>query len=175
MDAKAPDVAVASVFVESETLTSPVCHGFEFTAEGPIDYDTMFKSYIHAGFQASNLGRAIDQLNDMLNFKFSPEELLQLEGPPPIYGIGSIPGIPYRGRQCKIFLGLTSNLVSSGMREIIKFICKHKMVDVVCVSAGGVEEDIIKCLATTHIGEFHLDGADLRRRGLSLFFWCLPH
>lgn len=30
--------------------------------------------------------------------------------------------------KCTIFLGYTSNMVSSGVREIIKFLVKHKMV-----------------------------------------------
>lgn len=34
-------------------------------------------------------------------------------------------------------------------------------------SAGGIEEDFIKCLASTYSGEFSLDGADLRKRGLN--------
>lgn len=31
--------------------------------------------------------------------------------------------------KCKIFLGFTSNLVSSGVREIIRFIAQHGMVN----------------------------------------------
>jgi deoxyhypusine synthase len=69
--------------------------------------------------------------------------------------------------KCKIFLGYTSNLVSSGVREIIKFLVQHKMVDVIVATAGGVEEDFIKCLAPTYLGDFALDGANLRKRGLN--------
>lgn len=165
----APEIATSSVFVDSEVVKSPVCRGFEFTAEGPIDYEAMFKSYLTSGFQASNLGKAIDQINEMLHFKFKPGDLDE-DDTKPSFGLGTAEGITGRERECKIFLGLTSNLVSSGMREVIKFIIKYKMVDVVCVTAGGVEEDLIKCLGNTHLGDFHLDGADLRSRGLSMFF-----
>jgi deoxyhypusine synthase len=103
----------------------------------------------------------------MLHFRFKPGELDDAEKT--IYGVGAADGVRTRQRECKIFLGLTSNLVSSGMRESIKFIVKHKMVDVVCVTAGGVEEDLIKCLAPTHIGDGHMPGADLRNRGWSTF------
>jgi len=41
------------------------------------------------------------------------------------------------------------------------------MVDVVVASAGGVEEDLIKCLAPTYVGDFELAGRDLRQRGLN--------
>lgn len=50
-----------------------------------------------------------------------------------------------------IYLGYTSNAVSSGMREIIKYLCKFKMVDCIVTSAGGVEEDLIKCLSNFKI------------------------
>lgn len=36
-------------------------------------------------------------------------------------------GVP-RDAKCKIFLGYTSNMVSAGMRETIKYLVKHKMV-----------------------------------------------
>ena len=85
-------------------------------------------------------------------------------------------------------------MASCGVRETIKFLCKHKMVDVIVkgvfwlsvgrnrdfgtilrlkstlltvASAGGVEEDFIKCLAPTYIGKFNFDGRDLRKRGMN--------
>lgn len=51
--------------------------------------------------------------------------------------------------RCKIFLGYTSNLVSAGTREQLKYLVKHSMVDVIVSSAGGIEEDFIKVLLTT--------------------------
>ena len=49
-----------------------------------------------------------------------------------------------QGTRCKIFLGYTSNLVSAGTREQLKYLAKHRMVDVIVSSAGGIEEDFIK-------------------------------
>jgi len=69
--------------------------------------------------------------------------------------------------KCKIFLGYTSNLVSSGLREVIRFLVQHKMVDVIVATAGGVEEDFIKCLGETYLGDFNLPGSDLRKKGLN--------
>lgn len=34
-------------------------------------------------------------------------------------------------------------------------------------TAGGVEEDLIKCLAPTFIGSFELDGKNLREKGIN--------
>ena len=48
------------------------------------------------------------------------------------------------GVRAKIFLGYTSNLVSSGVREHVRWLVQHRMVDVVVTTAGGVEEDLIK-------------------------------
>jgi deoxyhypusine synthase len=41
------------------------------------------------------------------------------------------------------------------------------MVDVVCSTAGGIEEDFIKCLAPTYMGDFALKGDTLRKKGLN--------
>lgn len=64
-------------------------------------------------------------------------------------------------------MGYTSNLISSGLRESLRFLAQHKLVDVIVSSAGGIEEDLIKCLAPTFIGDFHLKGENLRRRGIN--------
>ena len=37
----------------------------------------------------------------------------------------------------------------------------------IVTTAGGVEEDIIKCLGPTYLGDFSLSGRDLRRRGIN--------
>ena len=34
-------------------------------------------------------------------------------------------------------------------------------------TAGGVEEDLIKCLAHTYLGDFNLSGKELRQRGIN--------
>ena len=72
---------------------------------------------------------------------------------------------------CTIFLGYTSNMASCGVRETIRFLVQHKMVDCIVATAGGIEEDFIKCLAPTFLGDFALDGRTLR--GMSNFFLSL--
>lgn len=34
-------------------------------------------------------------------------------------------------------------------------------------TAGGIEEDFIKCMAPTFLGDFHLDGRSLREKGIN--------
>lgn len=69
--------------------------------------------------------------------------------------------------RCKIFLSYTSNLVSAGLRETLRFLVQHKLVDILVTTAGGVEEDLIKCLAPTRLGDFALPGAQLRKQGIN--------
>ncbi|CAN0570225.1 unnamed protein product [Ectocarpus sp. 12 AP-2014] len=56
-------------------------------------------------------------------------------------------------------------MVSCGVRETIRFLAQHKMVDCIVTSAGGVEEDFLKCLRPTYLGDFDLKGRDLRLKG----------
>lgn len=69
--------------------------------------------------------------------------------------------------RCSIFLGYTSNLISSGLREVILHLVKHNHVAAVVTTAGGIEEDFIKCLGKTYLADFNMDGADLRKKGMN--------
>jgi deoxyhypusine synthase len=57
-------------------------------------------------------------------------------------------------------------MISSGNREIIKFLVKNKFVHVLSISAGGVEEDIIKTLKPFVIGSFDISGRALFDKGV---------
>jgi deoxyhypusine synthase len=47
------------------------------------------------------------------------------------------------------------------------YLVKHKHVACIVTTAGGIEEDFIKCLGKTYLADFSLDGAELRRRGMN--------
>lgn len=68
---------------------------------------------------------------------------------------------------CRIFLSYTSNLVSCGLRETIAHLARHNLVDGLITTGGGVEEDVIKCLGKTLLGDFALKGSELRKQGLN--------
>nr|AWH67714.1 deoxyhypusine synthase [Tabernaemontana elegans] len=153
--------ARSSVFKESETLEGKCqkIEGYDFNKG--VDYRELLKSMVSTGFQASNLGDAIEVINQMLDWKLSDEcpaeDCSEVEGDP-----------TFRASvRCKVFLGFTSNLVSSGVRDTIRYLVQHHMVDVVVTTAGGIEEDLIKCLAPTYKGDFSLPGAALRSQGLN--------
>ncbi|KAG0471471.1 hypothetical protein HPP92_016017 [Vanilla planifolia] len=150
------------VFKESETLDDvrfKRISGYDFNRG--VDFMSLLDSMISTGFQASNLGDAIAIVNEMLDWRLSHEKT-EVD-----CSEGELDPTFRDSVRCKIFLGFTSNLVSSGVRDIIRFLLEHRMVDVVVTTAGGIEEDIIKCLAPTYRGDFSLPGAFLRSKGLN--------
>ncbi|KAK8971077.1 Deoxyhypusine synthase [Platanthera guangdongensis] len=156
------DAIRSVVFKESETLDEARfsrISGYDFNRG--VDFMSLMDSMIYTGFQASNLGDAIHVVNEMLDWRLShdkPGDDCSAEELDPAFR---------ESVRCKIFLGFTSNLVSSGVRDIVRFLVEHKMVDVVVSTAGGIEEDLIKCLAPTYKGDFSLPGAYLRSKGLN--------
>lgn len=70
-------------------------------------------------------------------------------------------------KQHKVILAYTSNMISSGLRECIAGCVAAGVVDAIVTTAGGIEEDLIKCLGPTLIGDFALDGSTLRDKGLN--------
>ncbi|CAL6064083.1 Deoxyhypusine_synthase [Hexamita inflata] len=138
--------------------SAPKIFGPDFNAKP--SYDKIFDEYLNIGFQASSFGQAINEIKRMLSYRLSDDEYDPNR---------SFPQDPAERAKigCKIFLGYTSNMVSSGLREVIRYLVQHKMVDVVVSSAGGIEEDFIKCMAPNYLGDFHLKGKELRQKSLN--------
>jgi len=152
----APDLAKAAVLVPSNTTpTTAQVKGYDFNRGNNVE--DLLATFKVCGFQATNFGLAVDEINRMLSWRLSDQpydsetEPDELEDPEVRKNV-----------KCTIFLGYTSNLVSSGVRESIRFLVQHKLVNAVVTTAGGIEEDIIKCLAPTYMGDFNLKGAELR-------------
>jgi deoxyhypusine synthase len=72
-----------------------------------------------------------------------------------------------RSEKVRLFLGYTSNMVTTGNREVIRYLAEHKMVDVLVTTAGGIEEDFIKTMGPFLLGDFNADGAKLREKGIN--------
>ncbi|KAK1265826.1 Deoxyhypusine synthase [Acorus gramineus] len=153
----------SNLFKESENLEGKlerIC-GYDFNHG--VDFHAFLASLSSTGFQASNLGEAIDVVNQMLQWRLSHEEIAEEDCKEAEYR-----DMAFRESvKCKIFLGFTSNLVSSGIRETIRFLAQHRLVDVMVTTAGGIEEDLIKCLAPTYKGDFQLPGVYLRSKALN--------
>ncbi|KAI9266840.1 deoxyhypusine synthase [Phascolomyces articulosus] len=156
-----PNVAESAVLVKSVEMPEDavLIQGPDFNQK--LSLSDIMGSYKTMGFQASGLGEAIDIIKEMRKWRLSDEPIAEDESED--YKDMDV----RKNTKCKIFVGYTSNLVSSGVREIIRFLVQHKMVDCLVTTAGGVEEDFIKCLAPTYLGDFNLKGADLRKQGLN--------
>ncbi len=102
-----------------------------------VNYPEIVKSFASTGYQATHLSKAIGIANKMLK------------------------------DNAFIYFGYTSNLVSSGLRDIFRYLAENKKVNVIVTTAGGVEEDIIKCLGDFVIGDFRASGKDLREKGIN--------
>jgi deoxyhypusine synthase len=156
-----PSVSASAVLGESATLPAdtPQCRGHDF--DGDSGLDGLIESLLTTGFQATNVGLAVEQIKKMRAWRMS--DVAWKEGDDPDL---EDPSVRKRIR-ARIFLAYTSNQISSGQREVIKFLVKHKMVDVIVTTAGGIEEDIIKCFQPTFIGDFKLSGRELRKQGIN--------
>lgn len=147
------------VLASSEKLTSPEVVGYDFN-QG-VDYEALLQSFVTTGFQATNMGKAMLEIERMLDWSLADD-------PVPEDEVDEFKDVEARRKvRTKIWLSYTSNMISSGVRETIRFLVQHSMVQVMITTAGGIEEDIIKCLAPTHLGDFALPGIDLRSRGLN--------
>lgn len=102
-----------------------------------IDYSKIVEKMKTTGFQANHLSKGIEITNKMI-------------------------------KECdKIFLGYTSNMVSSGLRESIRYLFEHSKISVAVTSGGGFEEDIIKCLGDFILGDFRASGKELREKAVN--------
>ncbi|MFA5174067.1 MAG: deoxyhypusine synthase [Candidatus Pacearchaeota archaeon] len=102
-----------------------------------VDFSKIIDSFGSVGAQATNLAKAIKIINKM------------------------------REDKCFIYLGYTSNMITTGNREVIRYLAEHKLIDYFVTTTGGIEEDFIKCLGDFKIGDFNLDGKELRDKGIN--------
>ncbi len=102
-----------------------------------LDYDKLLDSFLTTGFQATHFAEAVEIVKKM------------------------------REEKCTIYLGYTSNMVSSGLRDIFRYLAEHRIVDVIVTTAGGIEEDLIKCLGDFKLGKFSESGELLSEQGIN--------
>lgn len=93
--------------------------------------------YKNLGLQGSNVGIAFDLLKKMKDEKVA------------------------------IFLSCTSNMISSGLREIIAQLVKNKAVKAIVTTTGAVEEDIMKCKDNFYLGDFNANDSEVKGNKLN--------
>jgi len=102
-----------------------------------VDYDKILDSFKSTGMQADNFFKAIEIIKKMISDKSF------------------------------IYLAYTSNMVTSGLRDIFRYLAQHKKIGVIVTTGGGIEEDIIKCLGDFILGDFRASGKNLREKGIN--------
>ncbi|TVY80815.1 Deoxyhypusine synthase, partial [Lachnellula suecica] len=117
---------------------------FNKFARRAITVDDLIGGMNNMGFQASSIGEAVRIINDMRAWRD-----------------------PETSAKTTIFLGYTSNLISSGLRGTLRYLAQHSHISAIVTTAGGIEEDLIKCLGATYMGSFATPGADLRAKGMN--------
>lgn len=148
---------VNQLLFKNKELTSEVVKGYDFNKG--VNYEEIFKSYANTGLQASHLAKAIDIVNEMISWRLTDEPLNEKDDE-------ETSDPKYRAKvRCTIYLGYTSNMVSCGVREIIRYLCQHKMIDCIVTSCGGIEEDLMKCIGTFHMGEYNMNDIQNRLNG----------
>ncbi|EFC43118.1 deoxyhypusine synthase [Naegleria gruberi] len=164
------DIGQQAVFIKTDPyecgLLQKEVRGYDFNNDlkdlnKPIDYNALLESYYTTGFQAHNFGEAVNILNAMLRWRLSDEPMMENEQEP--YDDPEV----RKNTKCKVFLGYTSNMVSCGVREVIRFLVQHKLVDAIVTTCGAIEEDIMKTMQPTYLGAFDLDGKMLRLNGIN--------
>lgn len=161
---KLPALASEAVLVKSVPVPDDFVEvkGIDYSKDNAYNMRAvdLVNSMKTMGFQASSVGQACDIINSMRSWRGKHiDELPEHERG----GEFDDNGV----QKSTIFLGFTSNLISSGLRDTLRYLVQHKMVSAIVASAGGIEEDLIKCLAPTYMGEFSLPGKGLRDQGMN--------
>ena len=104
---------------------------------GEFDFGDLLATYETTGFQASHVAEAIDLIREM------------------------------QDADAKIYLTLTSNIVSSGLRETVAAMVREGLVDVLITTSGSITEDVIKTERPFKMGEWDVDEVEMRERGIN--------
>jgi deoxyhypusine synthase len=101
------------------------------------DYEKLIGAFSTTGMQADSFYKAMEIINNMIENK------------------------------ALIYLGYTSSMVTSGLRDIFRYLAEHKMINVIVTTVGGIEEDIIKCFGDFILGDFRAPGKELREKKIN--------
>lgn len=104
---------------------------------GEFDLGELLDAYATTGFQATHLARAIDIAREM------------------------------RESDATVYLTYTSNIVSSGLREVVAYLVREGFVDVMITTSGSIAEDVIKTEHPFKMGTWNADEGELRERGIN--------
>lgn len=93
--------------------------------------------YLSTGFQATNVGRAIELIKRM------------------------------KEEKATVFLSFTANMVASGLRGVFAEMCRRRFVNVVITTGGSLDHDVIRTKMDYGVGDFTMDDAALHKKGVN--------
>ena len=108
-----------------------------FPLDKNIKVSELLESYKSIGFQASNIGKAVDIIKAI------------------------------KKENAGLFLACTSNMVSSGLREVIAQLVEKKIFAAIITSTGAIEEDFIKSMNDFYLGSFDADDELVKKNALN--------
>src|SRR3989344_5554936 len=108
-----------------------------FQLKKGLKVNDLLESYKSIGFQASHIGKAVDILNQIKKDK------------------------------AELYLACTSNMVSSGLREIIAQLAEKKLIKAIITTTGAIEEDFIKSTNDFYLGSFNVDDEIVKNNGIN--------
>ncbi len=108
-----------------------------FSLSPSLSAKDLLKQMRHAGLQASQLGKGAELLEEISKSKST------------------------------IFLAFTTNLVTSGLREVFADLCRQKKIHCIITAIGSIEEDVMKCRTPFRQATFDEDDWHLRAEGLN--------
>lgn len=105
--------------------------------EKDMEVKELVSQLADSGFQAQNLGVAVDIVNHMVN------------------------------DNAGIFLCFTSNIIASGLRGIIISLIESGKIAAIVTSSGSIDEDIIKAKMPYLQGSFEVNDEELGKEGIN--------
>lgn len=115
--------------------------GLDFSKD--IDLKSLLDSYKNMGNQAAEVYKASQLLKKVLALRSETDPKKR----------------PF------VFLGYSSNMISCGLREVICYMAKHKLIDAIVTAGGGVEEDFMKCFRDSYVIDYVVDDKAMRLEG----------
>ena len=104
---------------------------------GEFELADLLDSYATTGFQATHLAEGIE-----ISKKMQDED-------------------------AEIYLTCTSNIISSGLREVVASLIREGYIDVLITTSGSLTEDVIKSARPFKMGQWEADEAELREEGIN--------
>lgn len=109
-----------------------------FNLNEVTSFSSLLKNYSSIGIQATHLSQADEILTSIV-----------------------------KDEKCTFYLAFTSNVISSGLREIISQLILISKPSVIITTAGAIEEDIMKSQGSFTLGNFNADDVELREKGIN--------